>query len=67
MGAYSNNIDAAIGISGILKGIPVCEKYDFTVVRYFTLPSVAKANSAVVVHDTLQIMLSIKTGMEQND
>ena len=57
--------DAAIGVGGMLQGVPAYQKLGFGVERYYTTPAFVKASRLVVAHDVLQISTSIKSSMNK--
>jgi len=58
--------DAAIGIGGMLQSVPAYQMLPYEIERFYSTPAVAMGSRAVVIHDTLQIMLSLEAGIEND-
>ncbi len=55
--------DAGIGAAGMLNSTPAFETLPYGIERYHSTTAAAQTNRTIVAHDTIQIMLGIKTGM----
>ncbi len=56
--------DAAIGSAAMLPSAPAFETLPYGIEHYYSTIVAAQSSRSIVAHDTLQIMLSIQSGMK---